>query len=524
MISAVRNKLVNILNEMDEERILSEKSFKTSIDFNIQEIYNVWLRQIHRLEKENRVSLGLSDAQLKEHLKPHLRKVFNLGNIRRKLESPAAFGKEKNNFRIYKTGNVGFKIDLVQGAFYEKRKQVKQGKLTGRPVGTQKAINYVLAELYYEMGAEITGDSRFKQIAKGSAKKTMGSHTTKGSVVGHGSMKARPNQFQSTIASIKMGKGKDQALESVTDDIVDEFFGELVTKHSSSNIQALGNACRYIIKQFNEVLEREYHFGDIKDYDTLDMQREITVQAHYTDRTGNKELSHFDKDGIKRTINNVERQLRKNLKKHFMKNPGDWLKVKGSKSPQQHLKGAAAKIAVLDVLAHLKHSKNPNMRLSVNKKLANEKTKERSRKTTSTRRKGTAKRTGQRKINPKTIVVGSGYEVRAENIKKAQTNPVALRNLINSILPQEVAKRMDAPRLRFRTGRFANSTRVANATIGPRGGIAMDYTYMKYPYQTFEPGFKQGSTLRDPRVLIGGTIRELARDIVGKRYIRLNRV
>ena len=43
---------------------------------------------------------------------------------------------------------------------------------------------------------------------------------------------------------------------------------------------------------------------------------------------------------------------------------------------------------------------------------------------------------------------------------------------------------------------------------------------MKDPYATFEPGGKMGSRDRDPRKLIGGTIREIAMEITGNKFIR----
>ena len=60
--------------------------------------------------------------------------------------------------------------------------------------------------------------------------------------------------------------------------------------------------------------------------------------------------------------------------------------------------------------------------------------------------------------------------------------------------------------------------------MGPRGGTHIEYTYMKNPYQTFEPGGRQGSTSRDPRRLIGGTIREIAQQIMGRKFIKVRSV
>ena len=110
--------------------------------------------------------------------------------------------------------------------------------------------------------------------------------------------------------------------------------------------------------------------------------------------------------------------------------------------------------------------------------------------------------------------------------KSAASNPqsaVALKELINAALPQELLQRMHPPALQNRTGRFRNSAEVTNVNIGPRGGTQIDYTYMKMPYQTFEPGYAQGSVNRDPRRLIGGTIREVAQRLTGNKFITTRR-
>ena len=52
----------------------------------------------------------------------------------------------------------------------------------------------------------------------------------------------------------------------------------------------------------------------------------------------------------------------------------------------------------------------------------------------------------------------------------------------------------------------------------------IDYTYMKYPYQTFEPGFAQGSIKRDPRRIIGESVREIAQSIMGDKFLHIRRV
>ena len=72
--------------------------------------------------------------------------------------------------------------------------------------------------------------------------------------------------------------------------------------------------------------------------------------------------------------------------------------------------------------------------------------------------------------------------------------------------------------LNYRTGRFAASAKVARLSQSRQGMITAFYTYMKNPYQTFEPGYRQGSPkTRDPKLLIAGSIREIAATLVGNR-------
>lgn len=105
-------------------------------------------------------------------------------------------------------------------------------------------------------------------------------------------------------------------------------------------------------------------------------------------------------------------------------------------------------------------------------------------------------------------------------------SPIALKELINQQLPSRILPKMQAPALVNRTGRFRHSAEVTNVVVGPRGGTQIDYTYQRNPYEVFEPG--SGSPLanqyRDPRRIIGGTVREIAQEIMGKKFITIRRV
>lgn len=98
----------------------------------------------------------------------------------------------------------------------------------------------------------------------------------------------------------------------------------------------------------------------------------------------------------------------------------------------------------------------------------------------------------------------------------------SLQILINTHLQDVISANMgdgDSRRiLNYRTGRFAASARVERMSESRAGMITAFYDYMKYPYQTFEPGFKQGSPkTRDPKLLISLSIREIAATKVGNR-------
>ena len=136
------------------------------------------------------------------------------------------------------------------------------------------------------------------------------------------------------------------------------------------------------------------------------------------------------------------------------------------------------------------------------------------------------RRTKSRNVTLSAGALGRGY--RKKNKSRVDqvvgNNPLALATLINRALPEVVASKMTVPALQYRTGRFSRSAEVKNVSVGARGGTVIEYTYMKDPYQTFEPGNAQGSTFRDPRKIIGESIRQIAQGIVGNKFLTTRRV
>jgi len=106
-------------------------------------------------------------------------------------------------------------------------------------------------------------------------------------------------------------------------------------------------------------------------------------------------------------------------------------------------------------------------------------------------------------------------------VRASQYSIAALLGALNQQIPKTVAENMESPRLNYQTGRFASSVRVTDIANTARGFPSIGYTYMKYPYQTFEPGYRQGSVERDPRKLIDTSIRQVAAQFaLGRFYTR----
>ena len=98
----------------------------------------------------------------------------------------------------------------------------------------------------------------------------------------------------------------------------------------------------------------------------------------------------------------------------------------------------------------------------------------------------------------------------------------SLQALINDSLQNVISANMgsgtSAGILNYQTGRFAASAKVERMSQSREGMITAFYSYMKNPYQTFEPWYAQGSPkTRDPKLLIAKSIREIAATKVGNR-------
>lgn len=132
-----------------------------------------------------------------------------------------------------------------------------------------------------------------------------------------------------------------------------------------------------------------------------------------------------------------------------------------------------------------------------------------------------------KKIRPS--VTGEKTNIGIDKIPKIKTsttqNPTitlqALIPIINQRLSEQIAKNMGSPRLNWRTGRFANSARVLGVHNTKEGVPSLTYTYQRDPYGVFEvPGGdpRLATVDRDPRNIIGLSIREIAAGLINQRF------
>jgi hypothetical protein len=213
----------------------------------------------------------------------------------------------------------------------------------------------------------------------------------------------------------------------------------------------------------------------------------------------------------KKIISNLTKKIQKSLKRKILKNKQqvfkDW---KGS----DYRYTIEKKKIVESFVKSLKKNKQIKIK-SIDTKLN---LSNRISKTETTKGKKPTVKKAKVDFNPLVQKLNVKNNVKSQ---KSTINLGALKAQINARLSMTVIKNMGTPALNNQTGRFARSAIVTDVVQTSQGFPSIGYTYQKYPYQTFEPGYKQGSVDRDPRTLIDRSIREIAQQlIVGRFYTR----
>ena len=423
-------------------------------------------------------------------------KTYSESNVRRVFKTEfSGIGKS-----IFVNKKAGGDVEIIYySGRYAEQRVIKSGKRKGQP---QSKTVAAMQKLWYSAISEIKKDLGESFSSPGHPGGRM-----HGTVGGTG--------YQATIANQVLaegggeGAGYDDAVAIFKKDFLEEWPGENWL------------ADRAVEQIFNPI-KKKYKVKDVQDFTSATATRNISVIVEYGDQAHNARMSWADAGGIQREATAQTKAFLKFLNQN-PKTLDEVPALKGSDS----FRTKAERIVKAKLIEQLLKTKGtrPDFRLKVNKKLLAQ----------AKQAKGKKKNIGGFDLGQavKAQVVSASKAKKKSVSKRPNGNkrgvsrtgqsPIALRNLLNEMLPQMVASKMTQPALQFRTGRFANSARVENVTIGPKGGIDIDYTYMRNPYETFEPGNKQGSTQRDPRKIIGASIRELAMGILGRQPTTIRR-
>lgn len=99
---------------------------------------------------------------------------------------------------------------------------------------------------------------------------------------------------------------------------------------------------------------------------------------------------------------------------------------------------------------------------------------------------------------------------------------VRLHTLINLNLHDQIRRNMGKGRsknvLNYRTGRFAKSARASAIVNSREGYLDVFYSYQRFPYDTFLPGGRLYKPGRNPKTIIGKSIRQLATEFVSNNF------
>lgn len=143
--------------------------------------------------------------------------------------------------------------------------------------------------------------------------------------------------------------------------------------------------------------------------------------------------------------------------------------------------------------------------------------------TTNSRRSAGSKRKGPRKKEVINRYIAPSKRRAKKAVQSDSGNTEIVRGYLQSRIFEQVSKNMQYPALVYRTGRFASSVEVTSVTRN-RGEFQVHYTYMKEPYGVFEPenGHPLSTPQRDPKAIIGQSLREVAQEIalVNMRLVR----
>ncbi len=278
---------------------------------------------------------------------------------------------------------------------------------------------------------------------------------------------------------------------------------------------------------FDFVLDSFDIFFDINSTTVSDIvknNKKVDVAITIGDAKMQKLQQYGDKPGLEKIYSALERELLEYLSDSAAQTSKSMKDLNTERGAQAIIKG---------IFGPLTQKGTPDMRFKANRALMNKK---RGKKQTTAQFKESFAKTVQSSIIKKatTKSVSRKNKRYNRNTTNSTTSLAALMQIVNAQLPRFLKRNMTPPRLQYRgkgnpsrpfAGPFNTGVEVTSLTDSKSnaGGLNVNYTYEKYPYQTFEPGFEQGSTLRDPRELIKTSIRQIMIANKQNRFLRFRR-
>ena len=507
--------------------------------------------------------------------------------VKKRLMDPSIYSRTssiqavKNIYNTYvKTPNLGSGVkiaagskiyDISVGDFVEFDLQIGDINLTaknnvagpeGKPIVQDeifggnaedrggKLINQIIKAVLFDVFAEYRNDyiqkvgRALKPGVKGFSGTQAGSGGKRASIGFNGFLVAKTHGVtdEPTYAVSRGGSKEKTTIAGLTAAKHSEQMKEMGRRTDLSKFGAKGKSlANSVTERLSGLLEKEYKLGHFRSGKrnkdgTYELDKSIEVSLELSG--DQKKMRHFDADGMQDYLKAHEAVMVKELQRWY----GNHIKdLAGSNSLAQDilicgadtLQNVLTKSGKFDK-RKVKTTKSGglDLRYKENRVLAAQVKKAIKSRAEEIRYKVPGKPVKKRKGSP-----GGSNRVATPNIRNDRgpdpvktapqhvtSSPLALASLIEDALPKVVKSNMGVPALVNRTGRFAESAEVRNVTMGPRGATVAEYTYQKNPYQTFEPGFEQGSTYRDPRKIIGQSIRQIAQGIMKDKFIRTRRV
>lgn len=328
--------------------------------------------------------------------------------------------------------------------------------------------------------------------------------TTAGLIVGRDAIK------NSTFKDREYSDMKDDAIQATKDEILYDIVMTSLLKWFDFTLEWNRTPRSHNIGGINYTYAQDIIYVDFALGDGLIGKENTAFRRAYDAHASNGVTAKIDAALI-----DIETKVENLVKQWGLANQGNLVALRGSPSTKDNVLDVTGNM-IIDKL--VKGMNKKNVRVTRNK--------------VRTPKSSTFKQKIKKSKVTSAILLNKGKKHKtvikrnstASAAKRDTVNIVGLKEILNQTLPEKLLANMGSPALNNQTGRFRQSARVTNVIVGPRGGTQIDYTYMKNPYKMYEPGGERGSTARDPRKLIGGTIREMAADIMEKKFIKVRSV